>query len=315
MIENSPLPSPALVVAAIRRAWPRAIRTAKVHPAGWTNLMVEVDSSWMVRVPRWRSGARALGDEARLLEYLEDRTGCPIPAPELIGILDRPRGWPFLAYRKLPGTPLRSISALDAVEKRRLAKFLDRLLSAVARCPPARLRHFGLAPGDPGSYGRRFRRLRSRYRRLDAGRLPPSLESAALGTIRETLRTLDASRYRPVLLHGDLWPNHILWDARSGRPSGVIDWEDARLGDPAGDLTALEGLGPQELRRLGEARRASGDRYFWRRLALYRRVLPLWGYLYGVETGNRSLAERHRAELRRTLVHGSAEVEQILAGS
>lgn len=39
---------------------------------------------------------------------------------------------------------------------------------------------------------------------------------------------------RSVLLHGDFWPGNILW--RDGQIVGVIDWEDATLGDPLADV-------------------------------------------------------------------------------
>jgi aminoglycoside phosphotransferase (APT) family kinase protein len=37
-----------------------------------------------------------------------------------------------------------------------------------------------------------------------------------------------------VLLHGDYWPGNVLW--HDGKIVAVIDWEDARLGDPLIDL-------------------------------------------------------------------------------
>jgi len=37
-----------------------------------------------------------------------------------------------------------------------------------------------------------------------------------------------------TLLHGDFWPGNWLW--QDGRLAGVIDWEDAALGDPLVDL-------------------------------------------------------------------------------
>jgi aminoglycoside phosphotransferase (APT) family kinase protein len=43
-----------------------------------------------------------------------------------------------------------------------------------------------------------------------------------------------SSRNRSVLLHGDFWPGNTLW--RDGRLVGVIDWEDAAIGDPLADL-------------------------------------------------------------------------------
>ena len=39
---------------------------------------------------------------------------------------------------------------------------------------------------------------------------------------------------RCVLLHGDYWPGNVIW--QDARLVAVIDWEDARLGDPLADL-------------------------------------------------------------------------------
>jgi aminoglycoside phosphotransferase (APT) family kinase protein len=39
---------------------------------------------------------------------------------------------------------------------------------------------------------------------------------------------------QPVLLHGDYWPGNTLW--RDGALVGVVDWEDAVLGDPLADV-------------------------------------------------------------------------------
>jgi aminoglycoside 2''-phosphotransferase len=39
--------------------------------------------------------------------------------------------------------------------------------------------------------------------------------------------------YHPALLHGDLSPDHILDDATADRLTGIIDFGDACLGDPA----------------------------------------------------------------------------------
>lgn len=55
----------------------------------------------------------------------------------------------------------------------------------------------------------------------------------------------------PGLLHGDYWPGNILW--RDERLSAVLDWEDAKRGDPLADLanTRLEMLwsyGPEAMR-------------------------------------------------------------------
>lgn len=63
--------------------------------------------------------------------------------------------------------------------------------------------------------------------------LPPR-SRAALGAMADALPRLLAGR-EPVLAHGDYGPQNVLVDER-GEVSGVLDWEDARIADPALDL-------------------------------------------------------------------------------
>ncbi|KAL5366259.1 hypothetical protein BJX96DRAFT_160638 [Aspergillus floccosus] len=44
---------------------------------------------------------------------------------------------------------------------------------------------------------------------------------------------------RKVLLHADIKDLHILVDAESGRITGILDWADASIGNPAEDISGL----------------------------------------------------------------------------
>ena len=61
--------------------------------------------------------------------------------------------------------------------------------------------------------------------------------------------------FKPALLHADLGPEHLL--VRDGRLAGVIDWGDARVGDPAldyamADQRPIRGLGSRSRSPAGE---------------------------------------------------------------
>lgn len=66
--------------------------------------------------------------------------------------------------------------------------------------------------------------------------------AAALGQIHAVYETRghelsflpSAQTEAPALLHGDYWPGNVLW--RGGELAAIIDWEDARLGDPLADI-------------------------------------------------------------------------------
>jgi aminoglycoside phosphotransferase (APT) family kinase protein len=59
---------------------------------------------------------------------------------------------------------------------------------------------------------------------LSEGRIRDALEAAWPWTQRNT----------SCLLHGDYWPGNILW--RDGQLVGIVDWEDAAMGDPLADI-------------------------------------------------------------------------------
>lgn len=64
-------------------------------------------------------------------------------------------------------------------------------------------------------------------------RLDESLEEGRIRAVLESLWPLPR-RNEPVLLHGDYWPGNTIW--KDGHLTGIIDWEDARVGDPLADL-------------------------------------------------------------------------------
>ena len=95
----------------------------------------------------------------------------------------------------------------------------------------------------------------------------------ALG-IRAEMRKVFATvaMNETVLLHGDLWLGNLLWNGDD--LAAVIDWEDAMLGDPLGDLgksrlEMLWGLGE-------EAMKLYTASYMRRRSNVDYRYLPFW---------------------------------------
>lgn len=67
---------------------------------------------------------------------------------------------------------------------------------------------------------------------------PPTQLDTSLeeGRVREILTAVwPLPEVNPsVLLHGDYWPGNLLW--KNGQLVGVIDWEDALVGDPLADV-------------------------------------------------------------------------------
>jgi aminoglycoside 2''-phosphotransferase len=232
---------------------------------GWDSLVLDVDDEWIVRVARRPEIEALVRIEARLLEELAPLLPVPVPRYELVAP-------PAFAYRKLHGAPF----------DRSLAAELGRFLAALHAVPVEQVAPLGVHVDDVESW-REVRRARVEEFRAHAVPLfDPDERAGWEAFLRGYVEDDDNFRFVPTLVHGDLAPEHVLVDA--GRISGVIDWTDARVGDPALDFA-------WPLYRLAEPRVLDAyggppDERFADRARFHHVVAPLYEVLHGLERGD-----------------------------
>jgi aminoglycoside phosphotransferase (APT) family kinase protein len=231
--------------------------------SGWDADAVLVDDRWVERTARRPAAAAGLRREARLLSWLAPRLPLPVPRPEIVG--DEPC---TARHAVLRGEPL---AAPTVVHGAALGAFL-RALHAVPLDDAVR---HGL-PDPATTRGWRDRA----FDRFDAEVLPRLADPGPVALRLGRLRTAPAS----VLVHGDLRADHVLTDGR--RITGVLDWSDARAGDPAKDL-----VWPL-LETTTEVAAAVGEAYgtdLSARAADWRAVGPCYAVVHGLDTGDDAL--------------------------
>lgn len=157
-----------------------------------------------------RENPSAAGDEFRLLRALQAGS-LPTPAPYL---LDDTGENPRFVMEYIEGSP-----DFAPVDRLRYVRQAAAALAGIHRLDTVDLPY--LPPYDAG-FAEKF-----------AERADDSPETAA---IRAALRAAwpVTSLNPPTLLHGDFWPGNLLW--RDGELVAVVDWEDAKLGDPLADV-------------------------------------------------------------------------------
>lgn len=199
------------------RAWPL---TGGVS-AATSALEIELPGGERRRFVIRRPGGHYLRDlrdaDVALLERLA-MAGLPAPRPRLLDAQGEIFGQPALVLDYLDGE-------LDFGEAGLPAK-LEALASQLAAIHSAELA--GFAPLLPNLDDRTFAFLDRKPEHPDESLGESAVRAALQGRPRPPRSNPDA------LLHGDFWPGNVLW--REGRISGVIDWEDAAIGDPLYDL-------------------------------------------------------------------------------
>jgi aminoglycoside phosphotransferase (APT) family kinase protein len=157
-------------------------------------------------------------DEFRLLRSLKT-AGLPVPAPLYVDHDLFPH--PVIVSEFIDGT--------TEMHRSQLPEFAAHL-AAIHRIDK---RNFPHLPLQTDIYTGEIRNRPTELdESLDEGRIRDALEAA--GTLPEMNES--------VLLHGDYWQGNVLW--RDERLVGIIDWEDAKMGDPLADIanTRLEML-------------------------------------------------------------------------
>jgi aminoglycoside 2''-phosphotransferase len=120
------------------------------------------------------------------------------------------------------------------------------------------------------------------------------LSAAGWGTARSVERLWEnflddraIFTFQPVLIHSDLGYEHIFCDPLRGLLTGVIDWGDATIGDPALDFVGLHhGRGQEFTERVLAPYQCTIDAAFWRRMGFYLRYGPFSELLYGAYSGS-----------------------------
>ena len=199
--------------------------------AGWDNSVWVVDERYAFRIPHREVAVPGVERELALLPKLAPLLPLPVPRPVLVGRPAAGYPWPFFGAELLPGEEAGS-ARLGDEQRLAVALELARFLQALhAVEPDERL------PRDPN--GREDMAKRSLLAREELGQLErlgvwrTPAEAEELLAAAEDLPPPEA----PVVAHGDLHFRHLLVDG--GHASGVIDWGDVCLADPAIDLPLL----------------------------------------------------------------------------
>ena len=159
-------------------------------------------------------------DEFRLLQITQS-LGLPTPVPCYLDESGRILPAPYLVVEYIEGDTDFSPSNLPNLLLQ-LATLLSRIHNA-----------------DWSSVDLSFLPSQSARFEESIKRRPVTLDdSIHEGRIRDALESVRPLSHEKesVLLHGDFWPGNILW--RDGQIVGVVDWEDAAIGDPLADLAS-----------------------------------------------------------------------------
>ncbi|WP_176215254.1 phosphotransferase family protein [Cytobacillus gottheilii] len=198
---------------------------------GWDHDVIIINHSYVFRFPKKKEGLQRLETEACLLSKLhEHNLSIQVPRYELFYKEER---LICSMHKKINGEPLEKLEHLNSAKA---AVQLGSFLTTLHTLNSEKLIHHGLKTIHTQRYWENF------YAEITS-KISPYLRSSELKEVKMIFeRFLSNSQkhmYPTAPIHGDLTGANILYNPANKNISGIIDFTDAQISDPAFDFAGF----------------------------------------------------------------------------
>lgn len=235
-------------VKQILKRYPQlVIRTVNFQPReGQFNDILVINDDLVFRFPRRQRIVDNLAIEKAILSRIQRGVPLSVPRPIYSSANTSVVGEVFLGYTRIPGRSFKVDTfhqIREGYARRYLAEQLASFLHAMHDFPPD---YFGieLPHYDTADHWRQM--FAGIQQHLFAHMRSDAREEV---TAHFNIRFSQPEQFvfEPCLVHGDFGPYNIIYDEKRGRISGIIDFSEAGIGDPAMDLASVSLYGEEML--------------------------------------------------------------------
>lgn len=263
---------------------------------GQNSLVAIINGELVFKFPRYRHVMEELKKESNLLPIISSHVTLEVPVPRYSSFESEEPGQAFVGYRIITGTPLERALFWQLENKQALAAQIGGFLQELHGLPADCLGDVGLEKRDGFAY---WRHMLMQIEKSVFPHIRPESREQIIESFRRFLNNNQNFQYKPVLTHGDFGTSNIIYDAKAGKISGVIDFGQAALDDPAIDIASLicpmgygEDFAKHSLRAYPQMQALLP------RARFYMSTFALQEALFGVETGDREAFEAGIAPYR-----------------
>lgn len=284
--------------ATIREKFPELpVESIEYVSEGWDSVACLVNGRLIFRFPKRSEVERRMKVEMRLLPRLTPRLPLPIPQPlYLAETPGRKIPFAFAGYELIQGEQIEDWPP-EIGQEEWWRPVLGKFLTALHAFPVAEARELGVQNMDWEALGAgqaSWREMLARfYQKVQAEVFPMLPEEQQIKIAHEFEAFLGNNRFfefETTLIHGDFTDDHVLLDLEHKRITGVIDFGDVAIGDPAYDV--WDSLLPYYKGKV--------DPSWPERRKFYPRLSPFYVIMFAAKYDDLALLEYGKAELEHT---------------
>ncbi|MDM5238254.1 aminoglycoside phosphotransferase family protein [Bacillus cereus] len=216
-----------------------SIHSYTQNEEGWDNIAVIINDELLFRFPRKLEYAKRIPLEKKLCTLLSHSLQeIEVPQYHLFYKNDSDEAPLCSYYTLIHGEPLKTetVTQLEDKELKAIITQLATFLAALHSIPLKQVTTLDFPIEKTFTY---WKELQTKLNQYLANSLT-SLEKSSLNSLFENFfACIATSTFQNTIIHADFTHHHILFNEQNKTISGVIDFGDARIGDPAFDFAGL----------------------------------------------------------------------------
>lgn len=283
------------VLKIVRKIFPDiSDEKIQVFDDGWDYVVIVVNNELAFRFPRRKDYAKTLPIEVKFLELFADKS--PVRVPKLTYQKDETTGISYISYHFIPGVQFtKNISStFSKDELLAVAKQLGTFLTVIHSFSVKEAKQLGIQQIDS------FDSWQKRLTKIKKEVFPHIAEHERRWIVtlfKDFLGIITKIPIKSVLTHSDIMPEHIIVDPKNHTLSGIIDFGDILIADPAYDFTFLARYGQDFLNESYKSYGLPRDQTFEKRRQFYEDRLAVTNLEHSLELKNEERVIMHKNQL------------------
>lgn len=265
---------------------------------GWDNDIFIANNETVFRFPKRSEVAKRVEREKRLIGLLQQRNpSLPVPSYQLHY---KESELLCVSYEYITGNQLSVMQEGTGFQSNEVPKILGEFLSELHAIDLATANTIGLTYERDLNYWTVF------YEKIKQQLYPlfSDAQRIFVSKLYESFLNTHVKNHPRCAVHGDLTASNILYDGMTGSISGIIDFTDAMIGDPAIDFAGFYwDFGPQFTKQvIAHYAETEGETDLFLRVEQFYGMQPLFYELLHAHENNLPLTEQEALLRLRALV-------------
>ena len=220
-------------IKQITKVFPHEIKNVCIHDNGWDSVVYEINNTWMFKFARKKENIKQITKQKHFLKQFYSFSPLPVHKIEF-------EGFNFIGFKKFKGRRLTKeiFKKLDKNNKEKTAKQLGEFLSVLHQFQfKTKLKRKELSDEY---YLKPFKEGNDEVFRNSLPKLPLSIQEKSQKYLSQFIQNKKNISFEKTIIHGDFSSEHIIFDEKGKKITGIIDFGDLCFSDPAFDFYALD---------------------------------------------------------------------------